>query len=152
MDTEAWPSAWLEAVEDGIADGLQSGVIRGYPVQNVRVRVLGLERREGESSPVGYRMAAAMALKEALSAADPKLMEPIMWVEISVPEEFVGDVVGLLGSKGAKIENMIDRAGLKIVQGLAPLASLFGFSTDLRSATQGRAGFLMKFSRFDVLE
>jgi elongation factor G len=64
----------------------------------------------------------------------------------------VGDVVGLLGSKGAKIENMIDRAGLKIVQGLAPLASLFGFSTDLRSATQGRAGFLMKFSRFDVLE
>ncbi|OIQ48764.1 Elongation factor G [Pseudodesulfovibrio hydrargyri] len=152
VDTEAWPAAWLEAVEDGITDGLQSGVIRGYPVQNVRVRVLGLERREGESSPVGYRMASAMALKEALSLADPKLMEPIMWVEISVPEEFVGDVVGLLGSKGAKIENMIDRAGLKIVQGLAPLGKLFGFSTDLRSATQGRAGFLMKFSRFDVLE
>ncbi|EGB13485.1 translation elongation factor G [Pseudodesulfovibrio mercurii] len=152
VDTEAWPAAWLEAVEDGITDGLQSGVIRGYPVQNVRVRVLGLERREGESSPVGYRMASAMALKDALANADPKLMEPIMWVEISVPEEFVGDVVGLLGSKGAKIENMIDRHGLKIVQGLAPLASLFGFSTDLRSATQGRAGFMMKFSRFDVLE
>lgn len=152
VDTEAWPAAWLEAVEDGITDGLQSGVIRGYPVQNVRVRVLGLERREGESSPVGYRMASAMALKEALAQADPKLLEPIMWVEISVPEEFVGDVVGLLGAKGAKIENMIDRAGLKIVQGLAPLASLFGFSTDLRSATQGRAGFMMKFSRFDVLE
>jgi elongation factor G len=152
VDSEAWPAAWLEAVEDGITDGLQSGVIRGYPVQNVRVRVLGLERRDGESSPVGYRMASAMALKEALSQANPKLMEPIMWVEISVPEEFVGDVVGLLGSKGAKIENMIDRAGLKIVQGLAPLGKLFGFSTDLRSATQGRAGFLMKFSRFDVLE
>ncbi|MEZ7196562.1 elongation factor G [Pseudodesulfovibrio karagichevae] len=152
VDTEAWPAAWLEAVQDGITDGLQSGVIRGYPVQNVRVRVLGLERREGESSPVGYRMASAMALKEALANADPKLMEPIMWVEISVPEEFVGDVVGLLGSKGAKIENMIDRHGLKIVQGLAPLGRLFGFSTDLRSATQGRAGFLMKFSRFDVLE
>ncbi|WP_316900899.1 elongation factor G [Pseudodesulfovibrio indicus] len=152
VDTSAWPAAWLEAVEDGIQDGLQSGVIRGYPVQNVRVRVLGLERREGESSPVGYRMASAMALKEALSLADPKLMEPIMWVEISVPEEFVGDVVGLLGSKGAKIENMLDRAGQKVVQALAPLAKLFGFSTDLRSATQGRAGFMMKFSRFDVLE
>ena len=152
VDTEAWAAAWLEAVEDGITDGLQSGVIRGYPVQNVRVRVVGLERREGESSPVGYRMASAMALKDALAHADPKLMEPIMWVEISVPEEFVGDVVGLLGSKGAKIENMIDRAGLKIVQGLAPLGNLFGFSTNLRSATQGRAGFLMKFSRFDVLE
>ena len=152
VDTEAWPAAWLEAVEDGITDGLQSGVIRGYPVQNVRVRVLGIERREGESSPVGYRMASAMALKEALAHADPKLMEPIMWVEISVPEEFVGEVVGLLGSKGAKIENMIDRAGLKVVQGLAPLGKLFGFSTDLRSSTQGRAGFMMKFSRFDVLE
>lgn len=152
VDTEAWPAAWLEAVEDGIADALQSGVIRGYPVQNVRVRVLGMERRDGESSPVGYRMASAMALKEALAQADPKLMEPIMWVEISVPEEFVGDVVGLLGSKGAKIENMIDRVGLKVVQGLAPLGKLFGFSTDLRSATQGRAGFMMKFSRFDVLE
>ena len=97
-------------------------------------------------------MASAMALKEALSKGDPKLMEPIMWVEISVPEEFVGDVVGLLGSKGAKIENMKDRSGTKLVQALAPLASLFGFSTDLRSATQGRAGFMMKFSSFDVME
>lgn len=97
-------------------------------------------------------MASAMALKQALENGGPKLMEPIMWVEIGVPEDFVGDVVGLLGSKGAKIENMIDRSGQKVVQGLAPLASLFGFSTDLRSATQGRAGFVMKFSRFDVME
>lgn len=97
-------------------------------------------------------MASAIALKEALKDGDPKLMEPIMWVEVSVPEEFVGDVVGLLGSKGAKIENMIDRAGQKIVQGFAPLASLFGFTTELRSATQGRAAFIMKFNKFDVLE
>jgi len=152
VDLEAWPAAWLEAVEDGISDGLQSGVVRGYPVQDVHVRVLGLERKDGESTPVGYRMASAMALKEALNDAGPKLMEPIMYVEINVPENFVGDVVGLLGSKGAKIENMIDRSGQKVVQGLAPLASLFGFSTDLRSATQGRAGFVMKFHRFDVLE
>ena len=72
--------------------------------------------------------------------------------EIGVPEEFVGEVVGLLGAKGAKIENMLDRSGQKVVQGLAPLSKLFGFSTDLRSATQGRAGFIMKFSRFDVME
>ncbi|NDV19754.1 elongation factor G [Pseudodesulfovibrio sp. JC047] len=149
---EEWPAAWIEAVEDGISDGLQSGVVRGYPVQDVRIRVSGLRRQEGESSPVGYRMAAAMALKDALGQADPKLMEPLMWVEISVPEDFVGEVVGLLGSKGAKIENMIDRQGQKVVQGLAPLGKLFGFSTDLRSSTQGRAGFVMKFSRFDVLE
>ena len=151
VDPDAWPAAWLEAVEDGLSDGLQSGVVRGYPVQDVRVRVLDMVRGD-HSSPVGYRMAAAMALKQALSKGESRLMEPIMWIEIGVPEEFVGDVVGLLGSKGAKIENMIDRSGQKVVQGLAPLGSLFGFSTDLRSATQGRAGFVMKFSRFDVLE
>ncbi|WP_319466581.1 elongation factor G [uncultured Pseudodesulfovibrio sp.] len=152
VDPEVWPAAWLEAVEDGISDGLQSGVVKGYPVQDVRVRVLELDRRDGESSPVGYRMASAMALKDALGKADSCLMEPIMWVEIGVPEDFVGEVVGLLGSKGAKIENMLDRSGQKVVQGLAPLGKLFGFSTELRSATQGRAGFVMKFSRFDVLE
>lgn len=152
VDPDQWPAAWLQAVEEGLVDCLQSGVIKGYPVQDVRVRVLGLERREGESGPVGYRMAAMMALKDALTAAVPRLLEPIMWMEISVPEEFVGDVVGLLGSKGARIENMLDRAGQKIVHGLAPLGRLFGFSTDLRSATQGRAGFVMKFFRFDVLE
>ncbi len=152
VDLEAWPDAWLEAVEDGISDGLQSGVVRGYPVQDVHVRVTGLERKDGESTPVGYRMASAMALKQALEQAGSRLMEPIMWIEIGVPADFVGDVVGLLGAKGAKIENMLDRAGQKIVQGLAPLGKLFGFSTELRSATQGRAGFVMKFFRFDVLE
>jgi elongation factor G len=152
VDPEQWPAAWLTAVEEGIVDCLQSGVIKGYPVQDLHVRVLGMERKDSESGPVGYRMAAMMALKDALVASGPKLLEPIMWIEISVPENFVGDVVGLLGSKGAKIENMVDRAGLKTVQGLAPLGRLFGFSTDLRSATQGRAGFIMKFSRFDVLE
>ena len=140
FDGEDWPDAWLEAVEDGISDSLQSGIVKGYPVQDLHVRVLGMERKDGESSPVGYRMAAAMALKQALAEAGSKLMEPIMWVEIGVPEEFVGEVVGLLGAKGAKIENMLDRSGQKVVQGLAPLSKLFGFSTDLRSATQiGRA-------------
>ena len=152
IDVDAWPDLWLEAVEDGISDSLQSGVVKGYPVQDIHVRVLGLERKDGESSPAGYRMASAMALKQALAEAGPKLMEPIMWVEIGVPEDFVGDVVGLLGAKGAKIENMVDRSGQKVVQGLAPLGKLFGFSTDLRSATQGRAGFIMKFFRFDVME
>jgi elongation factor G len=152
VDPEQWPAPWLAAVEEGITDCLQGGVVKGYPVQDIRVRVLGLARKDGESGPVGYRMAAMAALRDALAAASPRLLEPIMWIEISVPEEFVGDVVGLLGAKGAKIENMLDRAGQKVVQGLAPLGRLFGFSTDLRSATQGRAGFVMTFSRFDVLE
>ncbi|WP_147821620.1 elongation factor G [Salidesulfovibrio onnuriiensis] len=152
LDVEAWPEAWLNAAQEGIEDALQSGVMKGYPVQDVRVRILSMERKDGESSEAGYRMASAMALREALKKAAPKLLEPIMWVEIGVPGDFVGDVIGLLGAKGAKVENMVDKGGQKVVEALAPLGRLFGFSTELRSATQGRAGFMMKFSRFDILE
>jgi len=151
VDVSAWPQTWLDAVQAGVEDGLGSGVLKGYPVHDVRVSVTGLERRDA-SSPVGYQMAAAAALKDALAKAGPVLLEPIMWLEVSVPEEFVGDVIGLLGAKGAKVENMFDRSGQKMVQALAALRRMFGFSTDLRSATQGRAGMMMKFSRFDVLD
>ena len=151
FDTASWPEAWLLAVEEGVSDALQSGVIKGYPVQDVRVRILDMERRDGESSPAGYRMASAMALRSALRLASPELLEPIMWLEASAPADFVGEVVGILGAKGAKIENMLDRGERKVVQALAPLSGLFGFSTELRSCTQGRAGFVMKFARFDVL-
>lgn len=151
VDVDSWSEAWLTAVGEGVTDGLQSGTLKGYPVQDVRVRVLELRRVDGESSRAGYRMAAAMALKRALDAAGPLLLEPIMALELTAPGDFVGEVIGLLGSKGAKVENMFDRSGEKVVQALAPLARLFGFSTELRSATQGRAGFMMRFARFDVL-
>jgi elongation factor G len=151
LDRAQYPAAWTEAVNEGLMDGLNSGVLGGYPVQDVRVRVLDMPRREGESSAAGYRMAAAMTLKRALAKATPLLLEPIMWVEVSAPDAFVGEVIGLLGAKGAKIENIQDRAGQKFVQALAPLGQMFGFSTVLRSATQGRASFVMKFAKFDVL-
>lgn len=151
FDISQWHQTVVDSVYEGVADGLQSGVLKGYPVQNVKVAVLELRKREGESSPVGFRMAAAMALRKAMQQAKPMLLEPIMDVEITVPGDFVGDVIGLLGAKGARIENLYDRAGQKTIKALAPLRSLFGFSTDLRSATQGRAGLMMKFSRFDVL-
>lgn len=152
IDTGEWASDWMDAVAEGIDDALQSGVIKGFPVQDVKVRVLELRKKDGESSIPGYHMAAGKALKAALLKSSPKLMEPIMDVDISVPEEFVGDVIGLLGAKGARIENMLDRNNQKIVQALSPLRSMFGFSTDLRSSTQGRAGFAMKFHSFDVLD
>ncbi len=151
IDTGEWSSDWMDAVEEGVDDGLQSGVIKGFPVQDVKVRILELRKRDGESSIPGYHMAAGKALKAALAASSPKLMEPIMDVEVSVPDEFVGEVIGLLGAKGARIENMLDRNNQKIVHALSPLRNMFGFSTDLRSATQGRAGFVMKFHSFDVL-
>ncbi|WP_459932316.1 elongation factor G [Fundidesulfovibrio butyratiphilus] len=151
FDQTGWPKAWLDAVAEGLADGLNSGPMQGFPVQDVRVRVTALGRMDGQSSPVGYRMAAAMALKNALRAAGPRLLEPLMVLEISAPDEYVGEVIGLLGTKGAKIENLFDRAGQKVVQALTPLSRLFGFSTQLRSATQGRAGMVMKFARFDLI-
>ncbi len=152
IDTAAWPSEWLDTVAEAIEDSLQVGVIKGFPVQDIRVRVLELKKKETESATQGYHFAAGRALKKALTASSPKLMEPIMDIEISVPDDFIGDVIGLLGAKGARIENMLDRHGQKVVQALAPLSKMFGFSTELRSSTQGRAGFVMKFHSFDVLE
>jgi len=152
MNTDGWPQAWINAVYQAVEDGLQSGVIKGYPVQGVRVRIIGMQRLQDASSDVGYHMAAGSALKKALSQAHPLLMEPIMMVEMVAPEEFVGDVVSLIGSKGGKIENMYDRGGGKVVQALAPLRRLFGFSTELRSVSQGRGNFIMRFERFDVLD
>lgn len=150
LDRTQLPAAWSQAVHEGVLDGLNCGVLGGYPVQDVRVRVLEMPRKEGESSAAGYRMAAAMTLRQVLALASPVLLEPVMWVEASAPESFVGEVVGLLGSKGAKVENIQNRNGQMFIQALAPLGQMFGFSTSLRSATQGRASFVMKFAKFDV--
>ncbi|MEF8824123.1 MAG: elongation factor G [Desulfohalobiaceae bacterium] len=152
MSTEGWHVEWLEEVEQALRDGLQSGVLQGAPVQGVMVRVLDMGQPREDSSGAGYHMAAAGALKKGLQAAHPVLMEPIMNLELFVPEDFVGDVVTLLGAKGAKVESMQESAEGKAIQSLAPLSKMFGFSTELRSATQGRATFSMRFDRFDVLE
>ncbi len=152
LDTQNWPRQWVDAVYQALQDGLQSGVLKGYPLQGVRVSVLDMHKDANHSSEVGYHMAAGAALKKALAEAAPRLMEPVMRVEIFVPEDFVGDVVSLLGMKSSRIENMYDRGGGKVVQSLTPLRELFGFTTDLRSATQGRGSFMMKFERFDVLD
>jgi elongation factor G len=151
LDTTLWNEQYVDAVAQGVWDSLQSGVLRGCPVQDVRVRVKEMRRKDGESTPAGYHMAAVAAMKKALAAASPALLEPIMRVEITAPNEYVGEAVGLLGSKSAKVDNIIDRGGQKVVQALAPMRQLFGFSTALRSATQGRAGLTLKFARFDVM-
>jgi elongation factor G len=152
VDPTLWPDKLLEATETAIRDGLQSGVLKGSPVQGVKVSVLSMGTMREDSSEIGYHMAAGSALKQALSKAGPMLMEPIMSLEIYIPEEFVGEVISLIGIKGGKIENMFERGTDKVIKALAPLRKLFGFSTDLRSATQGRANFMMKFEKFDVLE
>ncbi len=150
------PLAWLQAAKQGLEDALQSGPILGYPLQDVGVRIESLEKKEGLSSPPGYHMAAGMALREALSQAAPMLLEPIMQVEISVPEAHLGSAMSLFTTCGGRVENLGHKgsdmtSGIKVIQGLAPLSKLFGFSTSLRSATQGRAGLILQFSTFDAL-
>ncbi len=148
IDISSWPPDWVESIHQGIKDGLQSGVLKGYPMQGVKVSVQSLGEMKENSSEIGYRMAASSALRKALEKAGPILLEPIMNLEITVPEEFVGEVISLVGSKGGRIDNMYDRGGGKIIKAFAPLSKLFGFSTDLRSATQGRGNFIMKFEKF----
>ena len=141
----------LAAALEGATDALQSGDLTGYPVVDVAVTITGIERRDGVASEPGCRMAAAQALKQALAAASPVILEPVMNVTISCPEAELGSAISLFGTLGGKIDEMEDNSGQKVVHGTASLRKLFGFSTDLRSATQGRAGLMMRFERFDVI-
>ncbi|MDD6088636.1 MAG: elongation factor G [Desulfovibrionaceae bacterium] len=150
-DLHNLPSALQEAVLQGIENALQCGPVTGYPLQDTQVIVTDLPLRSG-GTPVGYHMAAGTAVRSALQKAGTRTLEPIMLVEINVPENAMGAAISLFGSRGGKVENIVDRSGLKAVVGLAPLSTLFGFSTDLRSATQGRAGLSLRFQRFDALE
>ena len=150
IDTAILPAAFVDAVRQGVENALQSDPVTGYPLQDADVEITAMPRRDG-STVAGYHMAAGIALRSALEAAQVTTLEPLMFVEISAPEANLGPAISLFGTRGGKVENILDHAGLKLVQGLAPLSKLFGFSTDLRSATQGRAGLMMRFERFDVI-
>lgn len=150
FNTEGWPAQWLAAAAQGVTDSLDSGVLNGYPVQDVLVKIKTLERRDA-SSPAGYHMAAAAALKDALGAASPMLLEPIMQVEINTPEAYLGAALSLVSTRGGKVESMGERGEQRLIRALAPMRQLFGFATDLRSSTQGRAGLIMRFERFDAI-
>lgn len=149
-DISALPAAFVEAARQGVENALQSDPLTGYPLQDADVEINAMPRRDGATA-AGYHMAAGIALRSALEEAGVTTLEPLMFVEISAPEAHLGPAISLFGTRGGKVENIMDHAGLKLVQGLAPLSRLFGFSTDLRSATQGRAGLMMKFERFDVI-
>jgi elongation factor G len=124
-------------------------VLAGYRVLDVKARLVGGEYREQESSDVAFKIAAAIAVRDALVHAKPVLMEPIMSVEVVVPEEFVGDVVGDLGARRGKVSGSLPRVDGHVVRATVPLSEMFGYATALRSATQGRALFTMQFSHYD---
>lgn len=145
------PQPMRQAVLEGIEDALQSGIISGWPVTDVAVHVLQINRVEGVTTLPGLRMAAGQALRESMQKAKPVNLEPIMDVEINTPEEFLGAAINLFNQSGGRVEDLTEHAGAKLVRGVAPLRKLFGFATQLRSATQGRAGFAITFRAFDLV-
>ena len=144
------PRVYLDVALEGVRDALQSGDLTGYPVEDVAVTLTAVERQEGVTTVPGSRMAAGQALREALAAATPVVLEPVMRVEITAPEDFLGASITMFTTCGGKVEDMEDHGGRKTLRGTAPLRRLFGFSTSLRSVTQGRAGLVMTFDRFDL--
>jgi elongation factor G len=123
--------------------------VMGYPVVDVEAALIGGGFKESQGSELAFQVGAAMACRDALAAANGFLLDPIMKVELLVPEEFLGDVIGDLNSRSGKIEAIHPRMGVQEIQAVVPLAQMFGYSTSLRSATQGRGTFSMQFSHFD---
>ncbi len=149
VTAEQIPDIYIPAVEAGVMESLGSGSLMGYPVVDTEVILTGGSFRESQGTELAYRVSASMACKEAMAAGEPYLLDPIMKVEIFVPEAFVGDVIGDISSRSGKIGAIEAQRGLQVIRATVPLAKMFGYSTSLRSATQGRATFTMHFSHFD---
>lgn len=143
------PEEYHTAITEGIGEALQSGVLGGYPIVDIRIIVKGGLFREGESSPLAYKIAASTAIKDACSQASPILLEPIMVVDIITPAEFMGEVIGDINARRGEIQAVSPRGAISGIKAKVPLKAMFGYSTDLRSATQGRAIFSMLFSAYD---
>ena len=147
------PKEFVPAVEQGVREAMESGVLAGYPLVDLKVALVGGSYHEVDSSDMAFKIAASMALKDGVERAGPILLEPIMKIEVVVPEEFTGDVIGDLASRRAQIEGTEPRSGgMQVIWGQVPLAEMFGYATDLRSLTKGRANFSMEFHAYDSLE
>ena len=145
----ALPREYIPAVDKGIQEALEAGVVAGYPVQDIKVTLYDGSYHEVDSSEMAFKIAGSMAIKKAMRAASPVLLEPIFKVEITTPEEYMGDVIGDLSSRRGNVAGMNDRNGAKIIAGQAPLSEMFGYATDLRSKTQGRASYSMEFEKYE---
>ena len=144
----AIPKEYIPAVDAGIQGAMQSGVVAGYPVVDVKVTLYDGSYHEVDSSEMAFKIAGSMAFKEAMRKADPVLMEPIMKVDVTVPEEYMGDVIGDINSRRGVMQGMESRTGATQINAFIPLASMFGYATDLRSKTQGRAQYSMEPSHY----
>ncbi len=145
------PREFIAPVEKGVREASTSGVVAGYPMIDIKVTLFDGSYHDVDSSETAFKIAGSMAFKAASKKADPVLLEPIMDLEVVVPEEYMGDVIGRLSSKRGKILGMTMRGGAQVVSALVPLAEMFGYATDLRSMTQGRGVFSMQFSRYEAV-
>ncbi len=143
------PKEFIPSVDKGIQEALESGVIAGFPTVDIKVELIDGSYHEVDSSEAAFKIAGSMAIKEALRRSAPILLEPVMAVEVVTPEQYMGDVMGNLSSRRGKIEGMEDRKNAKVIKAKVPLGEMFGYATDLRSATQGRATYTMQFSAYE---
>ncbi|MEX5219941.1 MAG: elongation factor G [Nitrospira sp.] len=145
----AIPREYIPAVEKGVKERMESGVVAGYPLRDVRVTLIDGSYHDVDSNEMAFKIAGSMGFSDACKRADPVLLEPIMKVEVLVPQEFMGDVIGNLNGRRGKIQGMKVRAGSQAIEATVPLMEMFGYATDLRSRTQGRATYSMEFDRYD---
>ena len=143
------PKEFIPAVEKGVRERLDAGVIAGYPLRDVRVTLTYGSYHDVDSNEMAFKIAGSMAFADACKKADPVLLEPIMKVEVLVPQDFMGDVIGNLNGRRGKVQGMKVRAGAQAIEASVPLSEMFGYATDLRSRTQGRATYSMEFDRYD---
>jgi elongation factor G len=149
IDDSIIPTEYYEMIEAGIREAMMNGVLNGYPVIDVEVTITGGSFREGDSSAQGYKIAAATAFRDGCSGGDPVMLEPIMMVDIITPSEFMGDVIGDINARKGEIQSVNPKGPVSEIKAKVPLKAMFGYSTDLRSSTQGRAVFSMIFSEYN---
>jgi elongation factor G len=143
------PKEYIPSIDLGIQEAMESGVLAGYPVVDVRVELVEGSYHDVDSSEIAFKVAGSMAFKEAMKRAKPKLLEPMMAVEVVTPEEYLGDVMGNLNSRRGRVEHLEPRGNAQSIRAKVPLSEMFGYATDLRSMTQGRATFTMQFESYE---
>ena len=145
----AIPREYISAVQNGIKESMLNGLLAGYPVIKLKITLIDGSYHDVDSSEMAFKIAGSMALKNGMQKADPVLLEPVMKVEVTVPEEYMGDVIADLNSRRGDISSMDSRSGAQIIKALVPLSEMFGYATDLRSVTQGRGTYVMQFGKYN---
>jgi elongation factor G len=143
------PKEFIGPVDNGIREAMENGILAGYPVLDIKVTLYDGSYHDVDSSEMAFKIAGSMAFKEGCRKAKPILLEPVFKIEVTVPEEYMGDVMGDINSRRGRVEGMEARAGAQVIRGYVPLSEMFGYATDLRSKTQGRGVYTMQFAHYE---